>query len=402
MKINTLCVFGTRPEAVKMAPVIKSLEQDPRFHNQVYITGQHQDMLQPILDLFHIKPDFNLNVMVKNQDISRLTSGILLGLTEFFEKNKPDCVLVHGDTTTSLTAAIAAYYFHIPIMHVEAGLRTGDNYTPWPEEGNRKLVGHLADLHFAPTFLARQNLLREGIDKNMIHVTGNTVIDALFDTLTSIRRDPSISNQLQQRFSYLNPLRKTILVTGHRRESFGQGFQNICQALRQIALQFPEVDIVYPVHCNPNVKEPVHACLGDVSNIFLIEPADYISFVYLMQACHFIITDSGGIQEEAPSLGKPVLVMRDKTERPEAIEAGTVLLVGTGIDKIVYETAQLIKNKNHYKQMSQAVNPYGDGKAAPRIAEILAHHFTKHTQANDANAYQEEIAYEEKRVYSEI
>ncbi len=387
MKINTLCIFGTCPEAIKIAPVIKHLEYDPRFNNQICVIRHHVDMMQSIFDQFHITPDYDWDIMVANQDVARLTAKILLKLTEFFEQHRPDYVLVHGDTATTLTAAISAHYFHIPIVHIEAGLRTKDNDCSWSEEANRKLVGDVANVHLAPTFLARQNLLREGIASDAIYVTGSTVIDALFDTLSYIRQHASIHGQLRQRFSYLNPARKMILVTGQRRENFGQGLQDICQALREIAQRFPEVDIVYPVARDPNVHQPVHACLGDVKNIFLIEPTDYISFVHLMQTSYLVITDSGAIQEEAPSLDKPVLVMRTKTDRPEAVEAGTVKLVGTDVEQIVYETTRLLKNQSYYQQMSQAVNPYGDGKAASRIVEILVKHFTKNAVNNEKNAY---------------
>lgn len=386
MSVNTLCVFGTRPEAIKMAPVIRRLAQDPRFNSQICVTGQHQEMILPILELFHITPDYQLSVMMTNQDLSQLTAKILLGLTDVFKKAQPHCVLVHGDTTSTFVAALTAYYHHIPVVHVEAGLRTGDLYAPWPEEANRKLAGCLTDVHFAPTYLSRQNLLNENVRDDAIFVTGNTVIDSLFETVDYIQRHPKVQKTLGDAFPYLNPLRKMILVTGHRRENFGQGFKEICEALSQMAQRFPEVDILYPVHLNPNVQQPVKQYLQGYDNIFLIEPVDYLSFVYLMQSSYLIITDSGGIQEEAPSLGKPVLVMREKTERPEALEAGTVMLVGTQIEKIVNCVAHLLEDKAHYQKMSEAINPYGDGKAAQRIVDVLAEHFVASSTEDESQA----------------
>lgn len=377
MTINTLCVFGTRPEAIKMAPIIKRLSRDPRFTNHICVTGQHQGLITSILDLFEIAPDFDLNVMVEHQSLGQLTARILEGLSMLFERFRPDCVLVHGDTTTMVTTVMAAYYHKIPVIHVEAGLRTNDNYSPWPEEGNRKMAAALTTLHLAPTSLSRQNLLREGIAQEAIFVTGNTVIDALLDMVDYIHATPHIQTALQRQFSYLSPLRKFILVTGHRRENFGQGFEKICEALYQIAIRFPEVDIIYPVHLNPNVQKPVKMLLGNIDNVFLIDPVDYLSFVYLMQQSYFILTDSGGIQEEAPSLGKPVLLMREKTERPEAVDAGTVLLVGTQVEKIVSQVTQLLRNDAYYLRMSEAANPYGDGQSSARIVEILAEHVVK-------------------------
>ncbi len=377
MKINTLCIFGTCPETIKMAPVIKCLELDPRFHNQIAVIEQQPDKMQSVLDLYHIKPEHRWNMTIVNQDVPRLTARILLILTEFFEKNRPDYVLVVGDTVTALTAAIAAHYFQIPIGHIEAGLRAGDHYLSRSQEANRKLVGHLANVHFASTFSARHNLLREGIASDAIYVTGSTAMDALFDTLNHIRQHSELQVQLREQFSYLNPLRKMILVTGPQCVNGAQRLQNICEALRAIAQRFPEIDIVYSV--DPNVQPAVHAYLAEIKTVFLIDPANYLAFVYLMQTCYLVITDSGGIQEEAPSLGKPVLLMREKTERPEALEAGTVILVGTEVEKIVFETTRLLKNPNHYQQMSQAVSPYGDGKAGSRIVETLAKHAMKHS-----------------------
>ena len=379
MKINTLCIFGTCPEAIKMVPVIKCLDLDPRFYNQVGVLEQQLDKMQSVLDLYNIRPDHRWNMMMVNQDVPRLTARILLILSDYFEKNRPDYVLVVGDTVTALAAALAAYYFHIPIGHIEAGLRSGDHYLPRSQEANRKLVGHLANVHFASTFSARHNLLREGIASDVIYVTGSTVMDALFDTLTHIRLHSDLQVQLREQFSYLSPLRKMILVTGPKCANGEQRLRNICEALRAIAQKFPEIDIVYPV--DPSAQPAVHAYLAEIKTVFLIDPTDYLAFVYLMQTCYLVITDSGGIQEEAPSLGKPVLLMREKTERPEALEAGTVILVGTEVDKIVFETTRLLKNPSHYQQMSQAVSPYGDGKAGSRIVETLAKHVMKHAAA---------------------
>ena len=379
MKINTLCIFGTCPEAIKMVPVIKCLNLDPRFYNQVGVLEQQLDKMQSVLDLYDIRPDHRWNMMMVNQDVSRLTARILLILSDYFEKNRPDYVLVVGDTVTALAAALAAYYFHIPIGHIEAGLRSGDHYLPRSQEANRKLVGHLANVHFASPFSARHNLLREGIASDVIYVTGSTVMDALFDTLTHIRLHSDLQVQLREQFSYLSPLRKMILVTGPKCANGEQRLRNICEALRAIAQKFPEIDIVYPV--DPSAQPAVHAYLAEIKTVFLIDPTDYLAFVYLMQTCYLVITDSGGIQEEAPSLGKPVLLMREKTERPEALEAGTVILVGNEVDKIVFETTRLLKNPSHYQQMSQAVSPYGDGKAGSRIVETLAKHVMKHAAA---------------------
>ena len=375
MPIKTLCVFGTRPEAIKMAPVIQRLARDPRFHNQICVTGQHQEMLQSVLQLFQLTPDFNLHVMVADQSLSQLTASILLGLQEVFLHYKPDCLLVHGDTTTTLIASLAAYYHKIPVVHVEAGLRTQDLYSPWPEEVNRKLTGALAAMHCAPTQNSRLNLLREGVADDAIVVTGNTVIDALFDALKMIENDSMLLTQLQNQFAFLTPKRKLILITGHRRESFGDGFAQICQGLLQIAKQFPEVDLVYPVHLNPCVQKPVQSLLQGVDHIYLIEPLDYLPFVYLMQKSDLILTDSGGVQEEAPSLGKPVLVMRNKTERPEALEAGTVVLVGTDPEKILDHVDKLLTNEAYYQQMSHINNPYGDGMASERIIQALVQRY---------------------------
>lgn len=333
MSLKTLIVFGTRPEAIKMAPLALNLAQDDRFESRVCVTGQHRQMLDQVLELFEITPDYDLNIMKPGQDLTDVTIAILQGLKPVLTEFKPDVVLVHGDTATTLATSLAAYYQQIPIAHVEAGLRTGNLYSPWPEEGNRRLTGALAALHFAPTSTSQDNLLREGTDAATIYTTGNTVIDALLEVVRKLE-SPALKNQFEAQFSFLNPERRMVLVTGHRRENFGGGFERICQALVDTARQFPDVDIVYPVHLNPNVREPVNRLLADVNNIHLIEPLDYLPFVYLMTRSYLILTDSGGIQEEAPALGKPVLVMRDTTERPEAVAAGTVKLVGTDVESI--------------------------------------------------------------------
>ncbi|MGK8436043.1 non-hydrolyzing UDP-N-acetylglucosamine 2-epimerase [Ectopseudomonas hydrolytica] len=372
MTIKTLCVFGTRPEAIKMAPLALALQDDPRFEAKVCVTGQHRQMLDQVLDLFELVPDFDLNIMKPGQDLTDVTSSILLGMREVLASFKPDVVLVHGDTATTFAASVAAYYQQIPVAHVEAGLRTGNIYSPWPEEGNRKLTGALAALHFAPTETSCGNLLREGVSPDSIVVTGNTVIDALLQVVAKLDTDSDLQVQFASRFPFLHPDRKLILVTGHRRESFGGGFERICQALVETAQRFPEVEIVYPVHLNPNVREPVNRLLAGIDNVHLIEPLDYLPFVYLMNQAYLILTDSGGIQEEAPSLGKPVLVMRDTTERPEAVEAGTVKLVGTDVAAITSAITALVTDEAAYRQMSFAHNPYGDGKACQRILESLS------------------------------
>lgn len=369
--MKTLCVFGTRPEAIKMAPLVLALADDERFEAKVCVTGQHREMLDQVLGLFSIAPDYDLNIMKPGQDLTDVTTAILQGLKPVLAEFKPDIVLVHGDTATTLAASLAAYYQQIPVAHVEAGLRTGNLYSPWPEEGNRKLTGALAKLNFAPTETSQANLLREGINSNDIVVTGNTVIDALLDVVKRLDQDPKLLEQASEPAAFLNPSRKMILVTGHRRESFGGGFERICQALMEVAQQHPEVDIVYPVHLNPNVREPVNRLLNGIGNIYLIPPLDYLPFVHMMSRAHIILTDSGGIQEEAPSLGKPVLVMRDTTERPEAVSAGTVKLVGTNTSDIVRELNRLLVDTAAYREMSYAHNPYGDGKACQRILEAL-------------------------------
>lgn len=373
MAIKTLSIFGTRPEAIKMAPVIRELAHDKAFESRVCVTGQHLQMLQPVLDIFRITPDFNLGVMATDQTLSSLTARILMGLQETFAAFRPDWVLVHGDTTTTLAASLAAFYHKIPVAHVEAGLRTQNRWSPWPEEMNRKITGALTSLHFAPTETARDNLLREGISASAIHVTGNTVVDALFETQSLIASNTALTASLKEQFAFLDKNRPMILVTGHRREHFGAGFERICEALGQIATEFPHVDLLYPVHLNPNVQEPVNRLLAPFSNIYRIAPVDYLAIVYLMQHATLILTDSGGIQEEAPSLGKPVLVMRDTTERPEAVDAGTVRLVGTDPERILKGVRDLLTDKALYRRMSQAQNPYGDGMAATRITHLLAH-----------------------------
>lgn len=369
--MKTLCVFGTRPEAIKMAPLALALEADPRFDARVCVTGQHREMLDQVLDLFAIEPDYDLNIMKPGQDLTDVTSSILTGMREIFRQFKPDIVLVHGDTATTLATSLAAYYQQIPVAHVEAGLRTRNLYSPWPEEGNRKLTGALAHIHFAPTEQSKANLLREGVAEQSILVTGNTVIDALLEVADRLHRDGELRAKAAAPTEFLDPSRKLILVTGHRRESFGTGFERICEALIDIAQQYPEVDIVYPVHLNPNVREPVNRLLNGIGNIHLIEPLDYLPFVHLMSRAHIILTDSGGIQEEAPSLGKPVLVMRDTTERPEAVAAGTVKLVGTDRNCIVRELNRLLNDPESYRAMSVAHNPYGDGQACQRIVQAL-------------------------------
>nr|WP_279472322.1 UDP-N-acetylglucosamine 2-epimerase (non-hydrolyzing) [Actinobacillus equuli] len=373
--MNVLTVFGTRPEAIKMAPLAKMLADDPAFDAKVCVTGQHREMLDQVLELFEIQPDFDLNVMKSGQDLTDITVRILQALQAVFAEYRPDIVLVHGDTTTTFATTLACYYQQIPVGHVEAGLRTGSLYSPFPEEGNRLLTSVLANYHFAPTQEAKANLLQERKAEQSIWVTGNTVIDALLSILQKIGHNQPLARQLAARYSFLDHSKKMILVTGHRRESFGQGFERICQALVELANQHPEVQIVYPVHLNPNVHEPVSRLLAGIQNIFLIEPQDYLPFVYLMDRAYLILTDSGGIQEEAPALGKPVLVMRETTERPEAIKAGTVRLVGTDTRKIIAEVERLLQDENAYQAMAQAHNPYGDGQACQRIVTAIKQTF---------------------------
>lgn len=369
--MRTLCVFGTRPEAIKMAPLALALTADSRFEAKVCVTGQHREMLDQVLGLFGIEPDFDLNIMKAGQDLTDVTVAILQGLKGVFKQFRPDVVLVHGDTATTFAATLAAYYQQIPVAHVEAGLRTGNLYSPWPEEANRKLTGALARLHFAPTETSSANLLREGVSASDIVVTGNTVIDALLDVVDRLQTDNKLREIASAPTAFLNAERRVVLVTGHRRESFGDGFERICQALSQVAKRYPDVEIVYPVHLNPNVREPVNRLLSGIANVHLIEPLDYLPFVHLMSRSYIILTDSGGIQEEAPSLGKPVLVMRDTTERPEAVGAGTVRLVGTQAEEIVGALCQLLDDEQAYQAMSYAHNPYGDGAASQRIIAAL-------------------------------
>lgn len=364
MKI--LSVFGTRPETIKMAPVVERLSQVKGIESLVCVTGQHRQMLDPFLNLFQIKADFDLNIMKPGQSLTEITTSVLARLKEILTTVKPDLLLVQGDTTTAFAAALAAFYEKIPVGHIEAGLRTGNMMMPWPEEMNRKLISSFASLHFAPTKKSKQNLLDEGISPDHIFVTGNTVIDALFFTLKK-------SELRTHRFDFLNPQKKLILVTGHRRENFGSGFESICKAIKRIS-ERDDIEIIYPVHLNPNVQGPVRSILGNRPNIHLIEPLDYLDFVFLMDLSYLILTDSGGVQEEAPSLGKPVLVMREVTERPEAVEAGTVLLVGTDEEKIVKETLALLDTPSLYQTMAQAHNPYGDGHAAERIIQHIVNH----------------------------
>ena len=375
--MKVLTVFGTRPEAIKMAPLVHALAGDTYFESRVCVTAQHREMLDQVLKLFDIKPDYDLDIMRPGQGLTEITCRILEGLKPVLEDFKPDVVLVHGDTTTTLATSLAAFYQRIPVGHVEAGLRTGDIYSPWPEEGNRKLTGHLAMYHFSPTETSKQNLLTEAIPENRVFVTGNTVIDALFWVRNRIKNDSSLRNEMEQRYPFLQQKKKVILVTGHRRESFGDGFERICGALADIARTHPEVQVVYPVHLNPNVREPVKRILSDIDNVILIDPQDYLPFVYLMDHSYLILTDSGGIQEEAPSLGKPVLVMRKTTERPEALAAGTVRLVGTDIALIMEEVSRLLTDENEYHLMSRAHNPYGDGKACQCILDALKNNQVK-------------------------
>ena len=369
--MKVLSVFGTRPEAIKMAPLIKALARDERFDAKVCVTAQHRQMLDQVLSLFNIHPDFDLDLMRPDQSLSELTAHILCGMSNVFSQWRPDIVLVHGDTATTLAAAQAAYYAKVAIGHVEAGLRTGNKYAPWPEEMNRHLTGALADFHFAPTENARDNLLHEGIGRTRIYVTGNTVIDALLEIENRITADAELQTELARHFPFLDPAKRLILITGHRRENFGDGFEHICKALAKLA-ERDDVQLVYPVHLNPHVQEPVRRLLADTPHVFLIPPQEYLPFIYLMHRCALVLTDSGGIQEEAPALGKPVLVMRDTTERPEAIGAGTAKLVGTDRERIVQEVSRLLDDKEAYQVMAEASNPYGDGTAARRIVEILS------------------------------
>lgn len=372
---NIFIVFGTRPEAIKMAPVVKALQSRSEIKTTVCVTAQHRQMLDQVLDLFDITPAIDLNLMQANQDLADITSRALVGLRDSFRNVKPDAVLVHGDTTTALAAAMAAFYTGIPVGHVEAGLRTHDIHSPFPEEFNRQVISKVARWHFAPTVNSEKNLLDEGVAPESIHVTGNTVIDALLWTLDRLGADQGHGQKIQQLLNHLLPFKwqdqRFILMTGHRRENFGSGFIQICDAVRNLAQRYPDVHIVYPVHLNPNVREPVLSRLGNLSNVHLLDPLQYEPFSLLLSHCYFVLTDSGGIQEEAPSLGKPVLVMRQTTERPEAVEAGTVELVGTDVDHIVRACTRLIDEPAYYRKMSEAHNPYGDGHAANRIADLM-------------------------------
>tara|TARA_R110002012_G_scaffold199872_3_gene368807 strand:+ start:151 stop:1269 length:1119 start_codon:yes stop_codon:yes gene_type:complete len=372
MTQKVLTVFGTRPEAIKMAPLVQALAADTRFNAKVCVTAQHRDMLDQVLHLFDITPDYDLNIMKPGQSLNDITTTILLGIKPVLETFKPDVVLVHGDTATTFSASLAAYYQQIPVGHVEAGLRTGNIYAPWPEEANRKLTSAVTRHHFAPTATAKENLLAENIPDQHIHVTGNTVIDALLWVHNKIDQDAVLKAQLSAQYPMIDSAKKLVLVTGHRRESFGEGFERICNALKDIAKQHADCQIIYPVHLNPNVQEPVNRLLRAVGNIHLIPPQGYLPFVYLMTQATLILTDSGGVQEEAPSLGKPVLVMRETTERPEAVAAGTVKLVGTDANTITTEVNSLLTDENAYRHMSQAHNPYGDGKACQRILAALS------------------------------
>ena len=379
---KVLLVFGTRPEAIKMAPLVKKFQEDSEFQTIVCVTAQHREMLDQVLDIFDIKPDYDLNIMKQGQDLYDITSRVLLGLRDVLNETNPDVVLVHGDTTTSTAAALAAFYKQIPVAHVEAGLRTNNIYSPWPEEMNRRITGRIATYHLAPTELSRQNLLKENVDNQNIIITGNTVIDALLWVVNKIKSDVNLAETLQINIKNngydidrIEDKRKLVLITGHRRENFGEGFRNICNAIKTLSIKYPDVDFVYPMHLNPNVRKPIAEIFGNdkdkSGNTFFIEPLDYLNFVFLMEKADIILTDSGGIQEEAPSLGKPVLVMRDNTERPEALEAGTVKLVGTDYDKIINEVSELLDNEESYNKMSKAVNPYGDGSACKRIVDFM-------------------------------
>jgi len=375
--LKVLSVFGTRPEAIKMAPLVNLLKQDSSIDSRVCVTGQHREMLDQVLKLFHIVPEYDLAIMKAGQDLYDVSTSILLNIKPVLRDFQPDIVLVHGDTSTTFAAALACYYEKTAVGHVEAGLRTGNIYSPWPEEANRRLTGAITTLHFAPTSTSEQNLLVENVNPAHVFVTGNTVIDALHQVVAKINADQQLSAQFAEKFPWGEDGRRLILVTGHRRESFGSGFENICAALKTIAERFPEADVVYPVHLNPNVREPVFRLLSNSPNVHLIEPQDYLPFVYLMSRSYLVLTDSGGIQEEAPSLGKPVLVMRDTTERPEAVAAGTVKLVGTDEAVIVAEVSKLMTDQQYYQSMSFAHNPYGDGQACLRIVDAIKQYFNK-------------------------
>jgi UDP-N-acetylglucosamine 2-epimerase (non-hydrolysing) len=383
---KVMLVFGTRPEAIKMAPLVREFKKYPDiFDTIVCVTGQHREMLDQVLDIFDINPEYDLNIMQQGQDLYDITSKVLYGMRDVLDEAKPDVVLVHGDTTTSTSAALAAFYRQIPVGHVEAGLRTHNIYSPWPEEMNRQITGRIASFNFSPTPLSRKNLLDENVDDDKITVTGNTVIDALHIVVDRIKNDKGLSEELQSLLlssgydtNRLNDGRRMVLITGHRRENFGDGFINICNAIKDLSAKYPDVDFIYPMHLNPNVRKPIHQVFGDnlneFRNMFFIEPLEYLSFVFLMEKSYLVLTDSGGIQEEAPGLGKPVLVMRNTTERPEALESGTVKLVGTDYEKIVSNVSRLVDDSSFYAEMSNAVNPYGDGHASERIVSFLKSH----------------------------
>lgn len=378
-----MLVFGTRPEAIKMCPLVKEFQKYPNdFRTIVCVTGQHREMLDQVLQIFDVTPDYDLNIMKQGQDLYDVTSRVLLGMRDVLKQEQPDVVFVHGDTTTSTAAAIAAFYQQVPVAHVEAGLRTHNIYSPWPEEMNRQITSRIAAYNYAPTPLSRQNLLQENVSTDTITVTGNTVIDALYMVVDKIKNDQQLGKQLAQNIciagydvNRLNHDKKMVLITGHRRENFGDGFINMCTAIKDLTKKYPDVDFIYPMHLNPNVRKPIHEVFGEdlsgLGNMFFIEPLEYLNFVYLMEKCNIVLTDSGGIQEEAPGLGKPVLVMRDTTERPEAVDAGTVKLVGTDYQKIVDNVSRLLDDAEYYNTMSKAVNPYGDGKACERIVNAL-------------------------------
>lgn len=380
---KVMLVFGTRPEAIKMAPLVKEFQKySEQFKTIVCVTGQHREMLDQVLSLFEITPDYDLNIMKQGQDLYDVTARVLVGMRDVLKEAQPDVVLVHGDTTTSTAAALAAFYQQIPVGHVEAGLRTHNIYSPWPEEMNRLITGRIATYHFSPTPLSKYNLLKENVAESAITVTGNTVIDALYMVVDKIKKNSTLSNELATLLktagydtSRLANGKKLVLITGHRRENFGDGFINMCTAIKDLTIKYPDVDFVYPMHLNPNVRKPIHEVFGEdlsnLGNMFFIEPLEYLSFVYLMEQSTIVLTDSGGIQEEAPGLGKPVLVMRDTTERPEALEAGTVKLVGTNYDRIISEVSRLLDDPEYYDTMSKAVNPYGDGLACGRIVKFI-------------------------------
>lgn len=380
---TVMLVFGTRPEAIKMCPLVKEFQKYPNdFRTIVCVTGQHREMLDQVLQIFDVTPDYDLNIMKQGQDLYDVTSRVLLGMRDVLKQEQPDVVFVHGDTTTSTAAAIAAFYQQVPVAHVEAGLRTHNIYSPWPEEMNRQITSRISAYNYAPTPLSRQNLLQENVSNDTITVTGNTVIDALYMVVDKIKNDQQLGKQLAQNISIagydvnrLNHDKKMVLITGHRRENFGDGFINMCTAIKDLTQKYPDVDFIYPMHLNPNVRKPIHEVFGEdlsgLGNMFFIEPLEYLNFVYLMEKCNIVLTDSGGIQEEAPGLGKPVLVMRDTTERPEAVDAGTVKLVGTDYQKIVDNVSRLLDDAEYYNTMSKAVNPYGDGKACERIVNAL-------------------------------